>query len=179
LSAFEYVFAFYSLLLGLAVANVVTGFADMWRERHVVAVGVCTPLIAGIVLLGVMNIWLRFWPYQDTQVLTPWQLISLVALATPYIFISRALFPVGGAGIGLEDHYLAHRRTILLALAVPPAVATIRTATLLGGLAPDWNLLWTICLFAAPVVLMLFPGRQTNRAGLALITVWMIVGLFR
>jgi 4-hydroxy-3-polyprenylbenzoate decarboxylase len=46
LSAFEYVFAFYSLLLGLAVANVVTGFADMWRERQVVAVGVCTPLIA-------------------------------------------------------------------------------------------------------------------------------------
>ena len=179
MSAFEYVFAFYSLLLGLAVANVVTGFADMWRERQVVAVGVCTPLIAGIVLLGVMNTWLRFWGYQDTEVLTPWQLIGIVALATPYIFISRAMFPVGGAGIGLEDHYLAHRRTILLVLALPPAVAMIRTATLLGGLAPDWDLLWTVGRFATPVVLTFFPGRQANRAGLAIIAVWMIVGLFR
>lgn len=108
MSAFEYVFAFYGLLLGLAVANVVTGFADMWRERNVVAVGVCTPLIAGIVLLGVMNIWLRFWISADTLVLTAWQLIGIVAMSLPYIFISRAVFPVAG-GTSLEDHYLSHR----------------------------------------------------------------------
>jgi hypothetical protein len=178
MSAFEYVFAFYGLLLGLAVANVVTGFADMWRERHVVAVGVCTPLIAGTVLLGVMNIWLRFWTAADTLVLSAWQLIGIVALAVPYIFISRAVFPAGG-GIALEDHYLAHRRTILLALAVPPAVAMMRTATQFSGLVPNWDLAWTFCRLLGPLVLMLFPGRSANRLGLALILVWMFVGLFR
>lgn len=179
MSAFEYVFAFYGLLLGLAVANVVTGFADMWRERHMVAVGLCTPLIAVIVLLGVMNIWLRFWPYQDTDVLTPWQLISLVGVAVPYIFVSRAMFPVGGGSIGLEDHYLAHRKTLLIALALPPAVSMIRTATLLGGLSLDWSIFWTVCRLLAPLVLLLFPGRMANRLGLAAITVWMVIGLFR
>jgi len=178
LSAFEYVFAFYGLLLGLAVANVVTGFADMWRERNVVAVGVCTPLIAGTVLLGVMNIWLRFWNAADTLVLSAWQLIGIVALAVPYVFISRAVFPAGG-GITLEDHYLAHRRIILLALAVPPAVAMTRTATQFSGLVPNWDLAWTFCRLLGPLVLMLFPGRSANRLGLALILVWMLVGLFR
>ena len=31
MSGFEFLFSFYSLLLGLAVANVATGFADIWR----------------------------------------------------------------------------------------------------------------------------------------------------
>lgn len=34
MSGFEYLFTFYGLLLGLAVANVATGFADMWRSRE-------------------------------------------------------------------------------------------------------------------------------------------------
>ena len=34
MSDFEYIVGFYALLLGLAVANVAIGFADMWRERE-------------------------------------------------------------------------------------------------------------------------------------------------
>ena len=61
MNAFEYLFSFYGLLLGLAAANVATGFADIWRDRREIAVGVCTPLVAVIVLLGCMNLWLSFW----------------------------------------------------------------------------------------------------------------------
>ena len=58
MSAFEFVFTFYSVMLGLAAANVATGFADMWRDRRAVEVGVCAPLLAVIVLVGTMNLWL-------------------------------------------------------------------------------------------------------------------------
>ena len=43
MSDFEYVVGFYALLLGLAVANVVIGFADMWRERERLEIGWCPP----------------------------------------------------------------------------------------------------------------------------------------
>lgn len=69
MSAFEYLFTFYGLLLGLAAANVATGFADMWRDRREIAVGVCTPLIALIVLLGAMNLWLSFWRAREAVTL--------------------------------------------------------------------------------------------------------------
>lgn len=55
----------------------------------------------------------------------------------------------------------------------------MRTATLFGGLAPNWDVAWTAFRFLGPLALMLFPGRSANRLGLALILVWMIVGLFR
>jgi len=32
---FQYLFTFYALLLGLAIANVASGFGDMWREPKV------------------------------------------------------------------------------------------------------------------------------------------------
>ncbi|MFN5614639.1 MAG: hypothetical protein ACK45V_02955, partial [Brevundimonas sp.] len=65
MSAFEYVFAFYSLILGLAAAEVVSGFADMWRDRRRMEVGFCTPVLALCVLLGIMNTWITFWAYRE------------------------------------------------------------------------------------------------------------------
>ena len=61
---FEYLFSFYALLLGLSVANVASGFGDMWRERHAMPVGVCTPLLGLVVLAGGMNVWVRYWHTQ-------------------------------------------------------------------------------------------------------------------
>ena len=46
MSAFEFLFSFYGLLLGLTLAEI--------------AVGVCAPVVAVIVLLGAMNLWLSF-----------------------------------------------------------------------------------------------------------------------
>ena len=51
---FEYLFSFYALLLGLSVANVASGFGDMWRERHAMPIGLCTPLL-GLVVLAWRN----------------------------------------------------------------------------------------------------------------------------
>ena len=58
---FDYLFSFYGLLLGIAVANVAIGFADMWRDCEKIRVGNCPPLVASSVLFGGMNVWLEMW----------------------------------------------------------------------------------------------------------------------
>lgn len=179
MSAFEYLFTFYGLLLGLAAANVATGFADMWRDRREVSVGVCTPLIAVIVLLGCMNLWLSFWtPAQFTD-LDPWRMISTAGVALPYVFVSRAMFPGGGGATSLEDHYLAHRRIMLIALTIPPVVALTAGALRGGGLPFDWHAVWAGLRIAAPLALLPFSGRLIHRVGLTVIVLLLIVGLFR
>ncbi|MDZ4362203.1 hypothetical protein [Brevundimonas sp.] len=178
MSAFEYVFTFYGLLLGLAAANVATGFADMWRDRLQVAVGVCTPLIAFIVLLGVMNLWLRFWANREMDSPGPWQMIGFAGLALPYVFISRAMFPGAGGATSLETHYLEHRRIMLLALATPPIVSLVTTA-LTTGLAAEWSTIWVGLRVLAPIALLPFGGRTANRIGLAAILGLLVMGLFR
>lgn len=56
MESFDYLFSFYGLLLGIAVANVAIGFADMWRDCEKISVGTCPPLVASSVLLGGMNV---------------------------------------------------------------------------------------------------------------------------
>ena len=46
MSAFEFFFSFYGLLLGLSVAELVGGFARVRHERHRVRFGWVTPLLA-------------------------------------------------------------------------------------------------------------------------------------
>ena len=61
MNSFDYLFSFYGLLLGIALANVAIGFADMWRDFEKIRVGTCPPLLCGIVMLGGMNVWLTMW----------------------------------------------------------------------------------------------------------------------
>ena len=75
-SDFEYIVGFYALLLGLAVANVVIGFADMWRERERMEIGWSPPLLAASVLLGAMNTWLATWQTHLAVKVDAWQMIA-------------------------------------------------------------------------------------------------------
>jgi hypothetical protein len=43
MNSFDYLFSFYGLLLGIAVANVALGFSDMWRDCERIQVGTCPP----------------------------------------------------------------------------------------------------------------------------------------
>jgi hypothetical protein len=178
LSAFEFVFTFYSVMLGLAAANVGTGFADMWRDRRAIEVGVCAPLLAAIVLVATMNLWLRFWRSWAGVEVGPWALITLVAFALPLVFLSRAMFPGAGSTTSLEDHYFQHRRVMLLALAATPGSSLIWSAAR-GALATDWPTLWLAIRLLGPLALIALPGRLSNRLGLAAILGWVLVGLFR
>lgn len=178
LSAFEYVFTFYSVMLGLAAANVASGFADMWRDRRAVAVGICAPLLALIVLVATMNLWLRFWSNRDFVDVGPWQLIALVAFALPLVFLSRAMFPGAGGETSLEEHYFQHRRVMLAALAVTPA-ASLAWYAAIDGLKLEWSTIWLGVRLLLPLALIPFASRLVNRIGLGAIAVWVLVGLFR
>lgn len=178
MSDFEYVFTFYSVLLGLAAANVATGFADMWRDRRAIEVGFCTPLLAAIVLIATMNLWLRFWSNWAGAEVGPWPLITLVAYALPLVFLSRAMFPAAGGETSLEAHYLEHRHVLLAALAATPGFSIVWYVAH-GNFNTDWASAWLVVRFLLPLALIPFSGRAVHRAGLVVILAWVLVGLFR
>ena len=178
MSDFEYVVAFYALLLGLAVANVAVGFADMWRERERRPIGWCPPLLAAIVLLAAMNVWLSTWLTHKAVQVDAWQMIAALGICLPYVFVSRAMTPPEGEEIGLEEHYLKSRMPILLALALPPLVAAwskIRLDHFQFGAVEE---MWMIARFLLPVALMFLAGRSAQRIGLAALNVLLVAGLF-
>lgn len=179
MTPFEHLFSFYGLLLGLAAANVATGFAETWRDRRQVAIGVCGPLIALVVLLGAMNLWLSFWAARDSVTLSGWRMISVAGVALPYVFISRAMFPGASGAASLEDQYFAHRRVMLVALAISPIVSMVSTAIVNQSLPLNLNSLWLALRIATPAALLFVNSRVVNRLGLGALVILLLVGLFR
>ena len=179
MSDFEYIVGFYALLLGLAVANVAVGFADMWRDRERVHIGWCPPLLASSVLLGAMNTWLATWQTHQAVRVDAWQMIAALGICLPYVFVSRAMTPPEGDDAGLEAHYLKSRVPILIILALPPIFSVWTRIRLDHFHYTEAEDLWHFARVLVPAALLFLPARTMQRMGLGLLNLLLIVGLFR
>ena len=74
---------------------------------------------------------------------------------------------------------MAHRRVMLIALTIPPVVALTAGALRGGGLSLDRTTVRAGLRIAAPLALLPFSGRLIHRAGLTVVVLLLIVGLFR
>lgn len=124
MSAFEALFAFYGLLLGLAIAAVTTGFGEQWRRRRTRPVGWMVPLLGLYVLLAATQQWMSFWGARDHLVITPPSLLMCLGMALPYTFVAQVMFPATDNDVADGDtHYLAERRVFLGVLVLPLALS--------------------------------------------------------
>ena len=181
MESFDYLFSFYGLLLGIAIANVAIGFADMWRDCGRVAVGSCPPLLASIVLFGGMNVWLTTWNLHQRVTVSAWQMLAAAGVALPYVFVSRAMFPgqEKQPERSLEEHYLKHRVLILAVLAIPPIVSAISKIMLDGLDYVGWREAWIGARIAMPLTLIGLRAREAQRIGLGAFLLLEFLGLFR
>ena len=181
MNSFDYLFSFYWLLLGIAVANVAIGFADMWRDCEKIRVGTCPPLLCGIVMLGGMNVWLTMWHIRQDVGVTAWQMLAAACVAMPYVFVSRAMFPgqERQQETSLEEHYLKHRILILAVLTIPPIASGVSKALLDKVHDIGWDEIWLAARIAMPLVLMALTNRTAQRVGLGIFVLLEFAGLFR
>lgn len=178
MSGFEYLFTFYGLLLGLAVANVATGFADMWRSREDIRPGWTTPLLGLFILLAAAQQWVSYWGGREGLTMEPWNLLISMGVAFPYIFVSTGMFPRQYDKWGsLEEYYAAHSRVLMGVLALPTLASSIYNAVLFG--LPDALSAVTVAVgIGIPVALMLTRRPILHRVGLGLLCGWMLFLIF-
>lgn len=132
MSGFEYIFTFYSLLLGLAVANATNNLAEMWRSHRAVAVGLAPPLLCLFILLAVGQQWVSFWSAREGLTLTPNTVLMSIGMALPYIFVSHGMTPAREGSGSFEEFYIEHRRTLMGVLAAPPLLSFVYNLAVFG-----------------------------------------------
>lgn len=189
MSAFEFFFSFYGLLLGLSVAELVGGFARILHEPQRIRFGWLTPMLAIFVAIDITTFWNQAWaifrgaPYNMALLV-----MSLVIAATFYIAASVTFPRVTAEGvedrIDLDDHFWAHRRVVFGCVLAANAMVWV----LLGLLAlgdPAWAAFWSprlifgVILFAACTATAAFaPRRGVVIAALVVVlayTLWNMV----
>ena len=126
MSDFEFVFALYSLLLGLSMVEVLGGLgralearfaAEAERERF--TIGWLTPLLAVFVMLDLLSFWQAAWTLRGSIAVNGSTLMGVAAFASLYFLAARLVFPSHPEGFtDLDTHYFRVRRVVLALLLV-------------------------------------------------------------
>lgn len=181
MSEFEALFAFYGLLLGLAIANVTTAFADMYRARATTRIGLTVPLLGLLVLLAATQQWTSLFGARDRTQLGVGVILTCLAMALPYIFVSRVMTPDERETTrDLERHY-ADNRIVLIAMLMAPLLTSAiyniarvtlsQTWTLQAGLG---MLSYNGLRLAVLAAMLLWPARWLQRTGLLALSAYTV-----
>lgn len=114
MSAFEFLFSFYGLLLGLALTEVIAGVSRAINQKARRPIGWLTPLLAVVLVLDLMTFWATAW--RDLREVTFDASLLLSAGAGPmiYYFAAKQAFPDTDSDAGsLDDHFFQHRLWVL------------------------------------------------------------------
>lgn len=175
MSAFEFFFGFYSLILGLAVVEVVSGFSKALRSGRPVRLGYCTPLLAVFILLDLVQFWNDTWSGYPNVEINAAVLTIALGTASIYYLAASLIFPdLAEDWSDIDGYYDRHKRQVigasiaanLIAGLILPVVAGLQEQV---RQSDSGGFLIFIVLWLAPLVATMFiRNRRINGALLGL-----------
>ena len=187
MSAFEFFFSFYGLILGLSVVEIITGLVRVFKQRQRVRIGWLTPMLALFVLLDISSFWNVAWGAMQTLEVSYGLLVAGLAIAGLYYAAASLVTPDDlDAWPDFDAFYDAHKRyvagglaiTNLLAFEVVPALTTDRLADLVAGWVSPGYLAATVAYFSLLLAIALVRDRRANIVFLALLIGFYILHAF-
>lgn len=174
MSAFEFIFSFFGLLLGLALAEGLGGLSRALKASHKVRIGWATALLGIFVSCDVVTFWMYGWALRDLLPLN-WQVMFGGFIVTGIYYVAASLiFPDDfDEWSDLDRYFDKHYRRVMGAVLLCN-VALITTAISLGGtgglltvraVIPTWS------FFPVSLLAIAVPNRRIAIACLA----WLIL----
>jgi hypothetical protein len=164
MSAFEFYFSFYGLLLGLSAVEVTNGLANAIGSRRSVAIGWLTPLLAFFFLTDIVSFWYFAWGARDL-IYIDWSPLFLgLAIAVVYYLAAALVFPRQIAEwTSLDDHYWEHKRLVIGGVALANAVVLgLATAFISAPLGDPMFWFWQIVYWVPVIGLMISKSRRID-----------------
>jgi hypothetical protein len=174
LDIFEFYFGFYSLILGLAVAELLNGFANLIRERQLSRLGPNTALLAVFILISIAATWLDAWRTRHAIELDFSDLALPSLTAISYYLAAAIVFPKTPAEwTSLDDYYDGRKRFVIgLLLFVEVAIGIMNLGVAEEMAASDMFSYWrgvahTLAVQGLMIALIILKGRLKNAIMLA------------
>jgi len=113
-SAFEFVFGLFGLLLGLCIAEIFGGLGRAFELRGQIKLGSLTPFLAVLVLADLSSYWYALWVERTTIPMNPLALMFGTVFAGVYYLAAYVVFPdVIKSGADLNEHFFRVRRLVV------------------------------------------------------------------
>lgn len=167
MSAFEFFFSFYGLLLGFSVAELIGGFARLVHERKSVTFGLLTPLLGLFVAIDIASFWVQAWlAFRNAPFNYSLLVLGLVVAAVFYVAASMVFPRAIGARTNLDSHFWEHRRWVLLAVMGANLLMTLVIVLIanrsgeLASILPPFGMARTAFFLLATLAAALLPKNR-------------------
>ena len=183
MDSFSFVFSLFGLLMGLALAEVISGLGTVIEARHRMRVGWLTPLLALLIAFDLTSFWMVAWQVRAGIPVNFLSLMVGLLIFGIYYLIAQLAFPDDlERWPDLDAYYWQHKRVLL------GGIYTCNLVALAGqqiiGLNPfgDANTMAALAAFTFGMAgAILLPGKWVNTGFLlyqiALYPVFAIVGI--
>jgi hypothetical protein len=137
MSDFEGLFALFSLMFGLIVAELSLKMADAIDSSRERPIGILTPALALLVLTDVTSFWLFIWAGRNVLKVNWHTVFGSVLLAVVYFLAASLVFPRTNRGwTHLDDHYWSRKRLVAGGILIANLAIY---GEMLTRAIPEWN----------------------------------------
>lgn len=178
---FEFLYAFFGLLIGLIVAQLATRFTDAIEERQDRPIGLLTPLLAFFVLLDITSFWLIAWSVRDVA-LVSWRTVFVtMTMAMVYFMAASLVLPRSMAKWDSLDNHYWHRKRLVLGgiLFVNLVITGVDFTRSLPSPSDLWFFIMHGSYYGALIALLLSRVRWLDLTMLSVLIANMVLGGFQ
>ena len=119
MSAFDFTFTLFGLLLGLSLAELFGGFARALRARRRTRIGWLSPLLALLMIVDLISFWVGAWNDRASITVTFPTLLFGAGIAGLYYIAAALVFPDNvEEWRDLDDYYFTQKLWVVLAIQV-------------------------------------------------------------
>jgi len=115
---FSFFFSFYGLILGLATAELLGGFAGFVRARALRSIEMQTALLAFLIFIALVATWIDAWNTLQAVSLDLSEIWAPVLIATSYYLAATVVFPRDPAAFADLGTYFAERKRFVVGMLI-------------------------------------------------------------
>jgi hypothetical protein len=140
MTSFEFAFSLFGLLLGLSVAEVMSGFARVLRARHKIRLGWLTPLLGVLLMVDLVTFWSNAWDLREAIPPSFEALLYGTVIAAIYYLSASLVFPVElEEWPDLDAYFLRHKGQVMAGVIVANLMVMTARVLLFGNIFTDWE----------------------------------------
>ena len=179
MSAFEFFFSFYGLVLGLSVAAIATGLALAIQNRRTVKVGFLTPLLATFVALDIASFWDFAWTIFRDAPFSYGLLVMGLLIALTYFVAASLVFPYAATERpSLDDHFWANKRTVLLLTTLANLIALALATPFVLALPDGGRIIISYAVTVTLYLVLIVPAAFARKRALFITLVGLHVVIY-
>ena len=173
MSAFEFVFSLFGLLLGFSLVEVLGGLGKILKSRRHIRIGWLTPLLALFVMIDITSFWMMAWFAREAIPANAVSLFTGLVICGLYYLTAILIFPDDPAERGeLDSHFFEQKAKVLAGVLACNVLAYSARAVAQGGIGInftpwDWSAIGAYLTVLTAAIFV--RGQRWNAACLALL----------